>query len=120
MAKKAVSKATKSATKTKTAKPTKSAKSAKGAKPKTMAAKRAVAATVEKTGDIFRSIVGTVLSSQQKIFTSADVVRKSKSSPRHSRRTLAFLVKNNALSVNRSERPYRYQISSREQLKRFA
>ncbi len=112
MAKKAVSKAkTKSA---KSAKP-----STKSAKPKTMAARRAVA-TTDKTGDVFRSIVGTVLSSPQKVFTSADVVRKSKSSARHSRRTLAFLVKNNALSVNRTERPYRYQISSRDQLKRFA
>lgn len=113
MAKKAVSKkpASKSA---KSAKP-----ATKSAKPKTMATKRAVA-TIEKTGDVFRSIVGTVLSNSQKIFTSADVVRKAKSSPRHSRRTLAFLVKNNALSVNRNERPYRYQISSRDQLKRFA
>lgn len=111
MAKKAVSK-TKSA---KSAKP-----ATKSAKPKTMAARRAVATTTDKTGDVFRSIVGTVLSSPQKVFTSADVVRKSKSSARHSRRTLAFLVKNNALSVNRTERPYRYQISSRDQLKRFA
>lgn len=110
MAKKAVSKASKSA---KSAKP-----ATKTAKPKTMATKRA--AVIEKTGEVFRSIVGTVLANSQKVFTSADVVRKARSSARHSRRTLAFLVKNNALSVNRTERPYRYQISSREQLKRFA
>lgn len=100
---------------------TSKAKTAK-AKPKTMPAKRARGVEkrteVSKVGEIFRSIVDSVLS-QKKVFTSEDIVSRTKSSPRHSRRTLAYLVKHNALSVNRSERPYRYQVASREQLKRL-
>jgi hypothetical protein len=71
-----------------------------------------------RTGEIFRAIVDSVLQ-QRKVFTSEDIMMQSNSSPRHSRRTLAFLVQNNALKVDREERPYRYQIASREQLKRF-
>lgn len=86
-------------------------------KPKTMAKKRAVEKRTEsKVGEIFRSIVDTVLT-QRKVFTSEDIVSRTKSSPRHSRRTLAYLVKHNALSVNRTERPYRYQVASRDRLK---
>jgi hypothetical protein len=103
------------------------AKTSSKSKPKTMATKRAkggvekrtVRAAVAKTGAIFRSIVDSVLT-QKRVFTSEDIVSRSKSSPRHSRRTLAYLVKHNALSVNRSERPYRYQVSSREALKRLS
>lgn len=102
------------------------AKASTKSKPKTMATKRAkggverksMKAAVIKTGEIFRSIIDSVLS-QKRVFTSEDIVSKSKSSPRHSRRTLAYLVKHNALSVNRSERPYRYQVASREQLKQL-
>lgn len=105
----------------------KATKSSTKSKPKTMATKRArgtserraVKSAVSKTGAIFRSIIDSVMS-QRKMFTSEDIVVKTKSSPRHSRRTLAFLVKHNALSVNRTERPYRYQVASREQLKRLS
>lgn len=74
--------------------------------------------TQARTGEIFRAIVESVLQ-QRKVFTSEDIMMQSNSSPRHSRRTLAFLVENNALKVDRDERPYRYQVASREQLKRF-
>jgi len=98
---------------------------AKRSDAKKVATKSAARSTPSRTeeqtrgGGIFRQIVESVMQ-QRKMFTSEDIVMQSQASDRHSRRTLAFLVENNALKVNRDERPYRYQIASREQLKRFA
>ena len=85
-------------------------------KPKTMASRRDVKVEVPK---VFGSIVKTILNSKKKTFTSTEIAKAAKASPRHSRRTLASLASKNLLKVKKGEAPFEYSVASRETLKKF-
>jgi Fic family protein len=85
-------------------------------KPKTMASRRG---TVTKTASVFGAIVKTILNTKKKTFTSTEIAKASKASPRHSRRTLASLASKSVLRVKKGEAPFEYSVASRETLKKI-
>jgi len=70
------------------------------------------------TGEVFRSIVSSILARKTE-FTSTEIAEASEASPRHSRRTLAELAQKRVLRVQRGSAPFTYTVAQREALRRM-
>jgi len=70
------------------------------------------------TGEVFRSIVSSILT-RKKEFTSTEIAEAASASPRHSRRTLAELAQKRVLKVQRGSAPFVYTVAKRDTLRRM-
>lgn len=84
-------------------------------KPKTMSARR-TPVTPQTVG---AAIVGAVLDTRKKTFTSTDIAVVSEASPRHSRRLLTALAKKRILKVSKKTTPFEYAVTNRTKLRQF-
>lgn len=96
------------------------AKKVAAEKPKTMAARRPQTQPTRQVGEVFRTIVSTILNTRTKTFTSTYIADAACASQRHSRRTLAALADQRVLTVQRGTAPYVYRVSARARLRQLA
>lgn len=69
-------------------------------------------------GMVSRSIVSSILTRKNE-FTSTDIAEVTGASPRHSRRTLAELVRRRVLRAQRKQTPFTYTVANRDSLRRL-
>ena len=83
-----------------------------------MATKKTKPVIQTPNGEVFRSIVSSILARKTQ-FTSNEIAKAAAASPRHSRRTLAELAQKRVLRVQREAAPYTYTVTQREVLRRM-
>lgn len=83
-----------------------------------MATRKNKKVSTSSTGEVFRSIVSSVLARKNE-FTSTEIAEASEASTRHARRTLAQLVQKRLLRVQRGSAPYVYTVAQRDALRRM-